>query len=427
MASIVTSRPDRQQTMDIARLTATPRRRLNAHLLAVLLLLAASTRIMAGPSLAEAVEAAIGRHPDSGLAQARLDLGHAIEARATQLFADGPALNVKYQTDAVGSDKGYREWEGGVEVPLWLPGQRSAHHDEARQTLVSADALAQAKRLEVAGAVRERFWEWALARSMQDEAALAYESAKELESDIARRAAAGELPNSDLLLAQREAANREDALQQAANLTRQAEQRFKQYTGLDAMPAVEPEPLEDPGILAERHPALVLATAQADRARAARDRVAAERQANPSLWLGGKSTRDGAGAGYDSAVGVELTIPFGRGAHAAPALAEAEEALTETLAARERTLRELNESLASARLDHERAVDAVRRATRMKSLADESLRLGRRAFDLGETDLVRLLQARTDALSARQQLETRRLESGRAVARLNQIIGVIPR
>jgi outer membrane protein TolC len=413
--------------MQTPSLIPVPRRRRGRHLALLLLLLAASSRILAGPSLADAVAAALERHPDTGLAQARLNLGHAIETRATQLFADGPALNVKYQTDAIGGDNGYREWEGGVELPLWLPGQRSAYHQEAEQTLVSADALARAQQLEVAGEVRERFWEWALARSLEKEAGLAHDSAKELERDIARRVDAGELPTSDLLLAQKEAVSREDALQQAKNLTRQAEKRFQQYTGLGEMPAVELEDAIDPPVLPGEHPALALASAQADRARAARDRVAAERQANPSLWLGGKSSRDVAGAGYDSAVGVEVTIPFGRGTHAAPAIAEAEEALTGALADRQRTLRELNDSLSSAALDHERAVEALGHANRVQALAEESLRLSRRAFDLGETDLLRLLQARNDALSARNQLEARRLEVGRAVARLNQVLGVIPR
>lgn len=393
---------------------------------ALVLLLAASPVALAQVSLADAVAAAFARHPEARLAEARRDLGRALETRASQPLAGDPAVNLKYQTDAIGSGNGYREWEGGVELPLWWPGQRSAQRQEADRTLVSADALAGAKQLEVAGEVRERLWGSALARSAQREAQLAYDSAKVLERDIARRVEAGELPRSDLLLAQKETLGREDDLRQATNRAQQAEQHFKRYTGLDEVPPAESEiPVNSPD-LPEQHPTLLLASADADRARALRNRVASERRAGPNLWVGGKSTRDVSGADYDSAIGLEVTIPFGTKAHAAPALAGAEAALTEVLANQDRTRRELQEALATATLEHQRAEEALERAARSQSLADESLRLSRRAFELGETDLVRLLQARSDALAAHHDLEARRLEVGQAVARLNQILGVIP-
>jgi outer membrane protein TolC len=368
----------------------------------------------------------LARHPGAQLANAQRDIGRALEMRADQPLAGDPAFNLKYQTDAIGSDNGYREWEGGVELPLWWPGQPAVQRQEGARTLAFADAMERARQLEVAGEVRERLWGLALARSAQAEAQLALDSAQELERDIARRVEAGELPRSDLLLAQKEVLARDDALRQAMTVARQAEQAYRLYTGLDAATFPEPEVAVDASSVPETHPAMHLAAANANRARAHRDRVASERRAGPNLWLGGKSTRDVSGADYDSAIGVEVTVPFGTRAHAAPALAEAEAALTEALAEQQRVRRDLDEALAAAALEHGRAEAAVERAARRQSLADESLRLSRRAFELGESDLVRLLQARTDALAANHDLEARRLEVGRAVARLNQILGVIP-
>jgi outer membrane protein TolC len=54
------------------------------------------------------------------------------------------------------------------------------------------------------------------------------------------------------------------------------------------------------------------------------------------------------------------------------------------------------------------------------------LRLTRRGFELGESDLFTLLQARAQALAAERDLRLRRLELGRATARFNQALGVIP-
>lgn len=360
------------------------------------------------------------------MAEAKRNLGEAIGGKADEPFAGAPAVNVKYQTDAIGSGNGYREWEGGVELPLWLPGQRSAHRDEAEATLASADALTRAQRLEIAGEVRERYWQWAFARGNQQEAQLAHASAVDLERDIERRVAAGELPNTDLILAQQEVLSREDALHQAQDLASRAAQRFLQFTGLESLPQVEAEgPAEHPSIEPD-HPALLAASAEAEQARAHRDRLVSERRANPSLWLGGKSSRDSSNGTYDSAVGVEITIPFGSMAHSAPAIAEGEAALTEALTSHDLARRDLQEALRGATQEYHSAEQSLARIARRLELADEALRLSRRAFELGETDLVRLLQARTEALLVHHQLETRRLEVGRAVARLNQVVGVLP-
>jgi outer membrane protein TolC len=393
---------------------------------ALTILLLASPLVSAQPSLAEAVSAALAHQPGTALAEAQRNLGLALQARADHPLAGDPAFNLKYQTDAIGSDNGYREWEGGVDLPLRWPGQQSSERREADRTLTVAEAMVMARRLEVAGKVREHLWQLALARSERQEAQLAYDSAKALERDIARRVDAGELPRSDLLLAQQETLARDDALRQAGNRVLQAEQGFRLYTGLDEFPAAQPEVAAEALQLAAQHPALLLASADTEKARAHRDRVAAERHAGPNLWLGGKSSRDVSGADYDSAIGIEVTIPFGSKTHAAPALAEAEAALTEARASQERTRRELDAALAAAMLERQRAEAAVERAVRRRSLTQDSLRLSRRAFELGETDLVRLLRARGDALAASQALEARRLELGQAVARLNQVLGVIP-
>ena len=49
-----------------------------------------------------------------------------------------------------------------------------------------------------------------------------------------------------------------------------------------------------------------------------------------------------------------------------------------------------------------------------------------RGFELGEIDLATLVRERTRAREAELALETKRLELGRAAARLNQAAGVVP-
>lgn len=382
--------------------------------------------VTAAPTLPDAVATAYQHHPDRHRAQAERRLGEALELRASRTLAGDPIFNLKYQSDALGSDDGYQEWEGGVEVPLWWPGQSNAQHAQATRTLELADALEVAKRLEIAGQVRDHLWQWALARGARNDAKLAYDSAIDLQSDVTRRVDAGELPEKDLILARQETLAREDELQRASKQLHQAKLRFLNYSNLDVIPepvAESPTQLDE---VPETHPLLKLVVARTAQARAERDRVAMERHSGSSLWLGGKQSRAARGGGYDSAIGVELTVPLGSRSNAAPALADAEAQLTNAQADQTNTERRLTNELLLSRMDYEHAKSALRQSERALAMAEDSLRLNRTAFELGETDLVRLLGARSDALAARHALETRRLEIGQAIARMNQSAGVLP-
>jgi len=386
----------------------------------------AETDTTAPPNLAAVVAAAYAFRQEAGPVQARRELGQALRQRAGSLLADDPSFNLKYQTDRVGSAKGFREWEGGTTLPLWWPGQRTAQRQAAEATLASAELLARARRLEVAGRVRELVWQLALAESRRTESRQALDSAQQLARSVERRVKAGDLPRSDRVLAESEVLSAEDAVAQAENRVQQALQAYRRYTGLQPPPATVPETVADVATLPGDHPRLALLANAVQRTRSERQRVSSERHKGTSLWLGGRSTRDVTGNGYDSALGMELNVPLGSRVANAPALRQAEETLSTAITEQRQAVSDLQSQLDQTRLDYQRARAALERAQQSRTLADESLQFTQRAFQLGETDLVRLLQARRAAITAHQNLQLRRLEVGRSAARLNQALGVIP-
>lgn len=392
----------------------------------VLSMCLASTPLAAAPSLGEIVSAASARNPGGELSAGQHELAAALQRKADQPFADAPSVNLKYQTDRIGSDIGYREWEGGVELPLWLPGQADSYAREADRQRGVADAMSAARLLEISGEVRERLSLAMLARSDAEQARNAEVTARALFNNVKRRVDAGELPNSDRLLAEKELVLRESERKAAENRALAAVMLFARYTGLD----LPEQPIAEAAATAReidlQHPWLQLLQREVDRARKHRDRVGADRSGGPTLWLGAKSARALAGEDYESAVGVEVSMPFGTKGHTAPALAEAELALTEAQVALSQTRLQLEDALTQAQLDLDRATTALAQTERRRDLSEASLKLSQRAFELGETDLVRLLQAQADALSARHEFNNRQLQHGQAVAQLNQALGVIP-
>jgi len=383
--------------------------------------------LQAGPSLAEAVDAALRLDHQQPRVEALRAQGDALRIQAASPLAGDPSLAVRHQTDKLHDDMGYVEWEAGLELPLWLPGQRNARRGQADADEQRADATALFLRWQAAGQVREAVWDASIAEGRANQAELALKSAKALETDVRKRTQAGELSRLELVLAQKESAVRELELQTARDELEHAHEAYGLLTGFHEFPDSAIETISDSGgELPTGHPQLLLADATVAHARAERDRVRGERRGNPLLTIGGKHQRDAGARDYYDSLGLEIRVPLGLESQAAPQQSAAELRLTDSEAERARLRRELELTLAGAR--HARAAlrASLDIAQRQQSLAAEAHRLTQRAFDLGESDLVKLLRTREQALQAELDLRLRSLELDRATARLNQALGTVP-
>lgn len=379
-----------------------------------------------GTSLGEILDAAVQQSPGAEVPDALRSEGEARREQSDSLFASDPALVVRHQTDVVGDDTGMREWEAGLEAPLWLPGQKADRRREASGLLDQATAYDSLRRLQVAGELRERLWELLIARESVTRAEQALNGAQALEKAVTRRVEAGELARAELNLVRKETLTREAELVQWRNELALAIEHYRRYTGTDNLPAEPREPLPTGDGLSDTHPQLVMALVMTQRARAARDRSRGERRGNPSLYIAGLQSRDGSAAPYQSSVDLQLRVPLGLASQSRPALAAAERALTEASTELARTRFELAEALHHTEAAVQATRDRLQLAERQNALAEEGLRLAQRAFELGESDLFKLLAARQQAVEARRQLAVGELELGQAIARFNQAAGVVP-
>ncbi|WP_295881708.1 TolC family protein [uncultured Thiohalocapsa sp.] len=399
-------------------------------------------------TLGEAVDAALTLAEQGQRADAQQAVGDAVRAKARGLLADNPALRVKLLSDQFTGDDGAYEVEAMVDLPLLLPGQRSARFALADATGAAADALCTRLRWEMAGVVRELVWEAALAegRLRQAEAALA--AAEALEATVAKREAAGELARLDLLLARQDTLARQSELAAARAEQTEAMAAYQALTGLAELPvplAESPAALSGagaaddpsdahnaagaaqlPAAIAGTHPLLASLRQGLARARAERGRVRADRSGTPLLSLGVKHARAARSAPEDDALQLEVSMPFGVRSASAPAMAEAEQGVTDQLAELQQARRELLRGIAAARAAVSGAQLQLAAARARVEVTEGALALARRAFDLGEGDLTALLRAQERAREARLDLALRQLAQGRAISRLNQALGVLP-
>jgi cobalt-zinc-cadmium efflux system outer membrane protein len=380
----------------------------------------------AGLSLAGVIRAGLERDPNAALSGAVKAEGEAIRTAASSLLAADPSLVLHHESDAVASDDGYRNWQGGVEMPLWLPGQRDRYRRVADATDQEAAALARLQHWRMAGDIRELLWSVEIAAAKLDLAEQALASAVKLEADVEKRVSAGELARSDTILARKETLARMADIARAKAEHEALLGKYRNLTGLQALPATFAEAMPAATVIPEDHPALAAARVTVERARSERDRVSSRRRGNPVLTLGGQSERDVRENSYDESVMLELSMPFGMRNHFAPQAAAAERSLTEATIGLQQVQRELENERVRVLAEAVQGSRTFELSQQQQQLAEEGLRLMQRAFELGESDLFTLLQAHKQALAARRDLRISELELGRAHARLNQTLGVIP-
>jgi cobalt-zinc-cadmium efflux system outer membrane protein len=385
-----------------------------------------SSTAVAGDSFAQAVQAALERHPEYPLHASRRQVGAGYRQQADSLLGGDPEISVLAKSDALGSDDGYREYEAGLSLPLWLPGQRDARRGIGES--IDSEATGELRFLswKVAGETLERAWALRLAGSEAAQSERQWESARQLENDVRRRFKAGELARADLLLAQQESLDREATYQEALATLKRERAAWQSYTGWIEAPAdlerVEPLSAAPPG----RHPRLLAAIGRTDTARARTRDVRIGRHSAPVLTLYAKRDRGIEADPYNNSVGAEISLAFGNAAHAAPRIAEAEAALTEVQVSQAAVQRELELRREQAQQSLEQAGRSLELARQREKLARSRTALTQRAFELGESDLYLLLVARQQSAAAARTLERSRLEKQRAIARYNHTLGEIP-
>lgn len=390
-------------------------------------------------SLKEAFDSAWSRQPEARSLSAREEAGTARREAASSLTAEPVALEILSKTDRLNRNQGSREYEVGIALPLWLPGERSRSIALAEAEIQTLSAKVAAARLRTAASVREAYWSWqraiielALARDRLD-------SARALATDVARRVHAGDLSRADQHQADGNLAAAESAFAESQALLAATQQQMRQITGIplqpnpdaivaDASQRAETLPrIKTPaGSPENTHPDIADPAAQAEAARRAADLARVQTRANPELTLSTSRERGDFADRYQQTITVGLRIPFGSGARHrsknAQALAEALEADTQLLLAEERVAAE--SEAARQRVESARLVaDAANKRAR---LARETRGFFEKSFRAGETDLPTRLRIELEAIEAERQAQRTQIDYAASISALRQAMGLLP-
>jgi len=106
-------------------------------------------------------------------------------------------VEVSGKTDRLNRNVGAREYEAGLAIPLWLPGERGRSQALAQAEGRAVESRTTAAQLRVAAAVREAWWNWQRARADAATAQGQLDNAQRIAADVGKRLKAGDLAQAD--------------------------------------------------------------------------------------------------------------------------------------------------------------------------------------------------------------------------------------
>jgi outer membrane protein TolC len=375
--------------------------------------------------LHEVLEKTIARNPLQASMQSREGMVTAKSLIAHAILPSTPAMIVAHQNDALASGRNEREWLAEVELPIWLPNQRSNRLKVADAFQTNMAASRESIRLQVAGMLREALWDIAFNDNNFALATSKLELARNLQVDVDKRYQAGEMAKTDFMLAQQETLRAEREQLRAEAEVMHARHRYSLLTGLHELPGsfVETQSsLEDyshSSIWMEAESKLGLAETE-------RNLAQIESHENLQVLLNMRRTQGALDNLSNDSVGLRLRIPFGGDARAAPIKAAAELGVGYALTEREKLRVALEAMMHEA--EHNLSVSRAELtiATKQYEIAKESAKLAQKAFSLGETDLVSLLRVQAQTYDTERAFTTRQIQLQWDIARYNQVVGVLP-
>ncbi|MBS0979543.1 TolC family protein [Acetobacter thailandicus] len=338
---------------------------------------------------------------------------HSATARAHAAgswFSGGPTISGQYFDDhAIGSNEGYTTYQGGISVPLWLPGQGTATVKTA-----NAEALTVKERLKVArmavaikvldstAAVISAKRHLAIARTLQS-------SLEKLQLSVSRGVQAGEMTSSDQQAVIAEVANAQSECSLATEQVENATSALEIILGRPGVPdllsydeiSVAHARALPLSLLEKMDPRVKTAEQNVRTANAGMRLARTSFMPNPEVGIGAIHEKQ-YGSPWDNRVGVTLSIPLPSTVRNIPIETEARNKVATAINQEEQIHRRVRQELTQV-FSHLRSTENTFKNT---LLASENMNKRAndmsRAWQAGEVSLIELLRAKTAAYSALQ-------------------------
>lgn len=366
-------------------------------------------------------------HAWSNQAQTARNAQYDAQASASHaLFPEPPTLSVSGRSDQIDTNNGLREWEAEISQPIWLVGQRERAQAVAQSERDAGLQRFTFERLQLAGELREAWWEVRLAEAEQSEAERKLKEASQLEDDVLRRFKAGDLAPLDLNQVRSSLGMAKVDVLRAQTATTRATQQYRALSKEAPLPDQSETLATSDTDMLSRHPALTNLGAATSAAQAKLRQASGDTRNTPEIGLTLTRERSNTTEPYQNLAKVTLKIPFGSESRNQPRITAANADWIEAQLLTERTQRKLDATIAAGKVELDQSQQTVLVFQERLQLVEQSFAWVEKSFRAGQLDLPARLKAEADLASARLSFTRAKLEAARAISRYNQAVGVLP-
>lgn len=377
-------------------------------------------------SLTELVDLTLDKYPDMQWLNALENEVSALKQRGESWTAGSATAGLRFQEATSGT---LHYVDGTIEVPLWNLGQRDANQRIGEKAQFDSTMQSIATKWRVAGLIRTALWDIALQELRQQQAQTEFTTAQQLASDVTRRVQAGDLAQTDELLAQTEVLKKQSILTLAQAEVMHARKRYSSITQTAKVPASYQEKLSTLKEIEQNHPALQAIHSQIERKQAELDALQLTGSGQTSVIVGINSDRPSRSderSNNTESFNIGVNVPFGGAVHLAPQVAALNVELNKLRAERDQLFRDLEQNHHEA--EHNLQVNQVELAISndLKTVAEKHLKMTQLSFSVGEIDLIDLLKIQAQTQIAVLTAKERAIIVERDFALYNQAVGILP-
>lgn len=344
---------------------------------------------------------------------------------ANRFFADANTLSINHENDLITHSDGFQEWELGVDMPLWLPGQQQQKLSLSEKMSAVLPASQQQIKLDASETVRDLVWAIVINKTDLEQAKQAWQTAQELESDVVLRVESGDLAGMDRLLANTHVLDMNKQAMIAEAELEYSLEIYSKITGKQALPEQYREVLSNKTVIDQSHPSLGLLQQKIATLIAKQSLAQYNGVTNPNLSVGIRSERDDDHESFQHSIALGLSFALNGTVYSKPAVADAAKKLADAEIDYQNLEWQLNVILSEQLHDLELKKQQLELMIERDKITQQYLLLQQRAFDLGEIDLVSLLRSRVLADESRNQKQSMEISMQRSISMVNQALGII--
>ncbi len=397
--------------------------RIFPHILSCVLALLLPAAAYAAPAeLVALLDKIIENQPEQQITQGLQEMHSTNQQYSDSWIAGDMDLVVHHENDTLTDDDDYKNWQVGVEFPLWLSSQKQAQKSITRSYGEQLSAHQLYLRWLASEQLRKLVWNYRTAEIEVDAARSALQKSQSLLNKVILKVKAGESPRIDQLLAHKAVLKQQNNLVQKRSTLTIAQNNFKRWTRTQNLPQnILEQPLSP--LPLDQHPKIIQLASALQISRAMMEKTQAGKRDNPKVFLGAQNDKDK--SNENNSLILEVSIPLGVNLGFSPRLAEKKRNVYEQQAVLDKAKIQLEQDIFQAQQWLTSAQQSIHLTKEQYAISVKALSMSEQAYQLGETNIQNLLLVQQQTAEAKREYRLAEARSSQAVANLNQVTGHI--